>query len=222
VAESDLERRVARLERGVRLAVERAGRVATGIEKTRGAVLVRRPPLPPVPGPGSGEAPCCPGRPAPSTLNVRGPSGEVGTLTYSSGTRNWSGSLTIDNCQVREAYIDALGRCLYNAMQVPIGGSYTFDLLFQCASGATPGAIHLLTGIGRVASDSRFPNAQGSRWIVRPGNLPAPPACYIAAFTASASPSPGQCDPFNLVLTGSAVVGGVLFPGPFPTFLVYE
>jgi hypothetical protein len=195
VAESDLERRVARLERGVRLAQSRAGRVATAIERTRGAVLVRRLPIvPPAGNPGI-TIPCCGSLQLPATLKLRQPDGTPVDLTW--GTTDWSGLATVQ--------MDASGNTSGPLLNIRI--AYRLG----CYPGSS-GPSWFLTAAG---------DGYTNFGIVLPREAPAgspPPNLPCYAYPPVLS-GPGVCDPINLTFTHRQ---NLPVAGPNGTITVYS
>lgn len=212
---NDLERRVRDLEREL---IE-IGRAARSIEFTAreaaGAMRIgsgrtgRPPSTTPV-----NDTPCCPGVPAPATLTARFPGGQTATLTYAAGTRDWSGTVTLPDAQVRTGFLDILGICGYDQFGVPVNESYTFALRAACAAGGG----FLLTGTAQFGFRAVFGRATpgDSPAVVRPYTVPSPfVTCRTVAFTAGVGTlGPGQCNPFNVALgVGSAILGVPLASG---------
>lgn len=211
MAESDLERRVARLERGVQLALGRARRVSAAIDRTTSAVNVRRVPLPPVVGPPVQDVPCCPGRQAPAALTVRCPNGETVSLPFVPAFRQWIGNATFADASLWSAWYDG-ANCRYNPSNAPFQSGYPVQL----AVGCTPSNVVLTAG-GQTAIPM-VGSLETLRAITTPTGFFG---CSSTAVVASGPFNAGQCNPMNAVLSTITVVRGIPF-GLGAQFLVYE
>lgn len=206
---SDLERRVRRLEGllpGLDAAARRVEFTARAASGSLRLGSGRAGGDPPSTGAG-GDSPCCPGVPAPATLTARFPGGQTATLTYAAGTRDWSGSVTLPDAQVRTGFFSFAQRCGYDQFGAAVNESYTFDLRASCAAGDSGGAASFrLVGIAHFGFRAAFGSVSAdSPAIVRPYSVPSPTeTCRTIAFAFGAAINPGQCSPFNVALSLTA------------------